>query len=188
MMLARRTAPRTLVLAVVAMLAVLAGCSSGSLSSTTTVTSTTNGAPDAPNSSASGESSSSPSPSPSPSPTVLPPVASIAATPALNSTGLSPVQPISFTVDKGTIDDVTLTNPEGKVVVATISADKTSWSVGEVLGCGKTYTLAGTATGTDGKQVPIAGTYTTVGADTQTRNTVNPADAAVVGVAAPISV
>ena len=57
-----------------------------------------------------------------------------------------------------------------------------------MLGFGKTYTLAGTATGTDGKQIPIAGTYTTVSADTQTRNTVNPADGAVVGVAAPISV
>lgn len=185
MKLARRTAPRTLVLALVASLAVLAGCSGGSLAATTTVTSTTNGAPDSPGSNAAEESSST---SASPSPTVVPPVASVVATPALNSTDLSPIEPISFTVDKGTIDDVTLTNPEGKVVVATIATDKKSWSVGEVLGFGKTYTLAGTATGTDGKQVPIAGTYTTVSADTQTRNTVNPADGAVVGVAAPISV
>ena len=115
-------------------------------------------------------------------------MASIAATPALGSTGLSPIEPISFTVAKGTIDDVTLTNPEGKVVVATISPDRKSWTVGEVLGFGKTYTVAGTATGTDGKQIPITGTYTTVGEDTQTRNTINPGDGAVVGVAAPISV
>jgi len=119
---------------------------------------------------------------------VLPPVASITSTPAFGATGLTPIEPISFTVDKGTIDDVTLTNPEGKVVVATISPDRKSWSVGEVLGFGKTYTLAGTATGTDGKQIPIAGTYTTVGEDTKTRSTISPGDEAVVGVAAPINV
>jgi lipoprotein-anchoring transpeptidase ErfK/SrfK len=118
----------------------------------------------------------------------LPPVASIAATPAFGSTGIGPVEPISFTVDKGTIDDVSLTNPEGKVVIANISADRRSWSVGEVLGFGKTYTLTGTATGTDGKQIPISGTWETVSADTQVRNTVNPADGADVGVAAPVTV
>ena len=184
-----RNTPRRLVLAIVAMLAVLAGCSSGSLSGTTTVTSTA-GAPDSQGSSASGQSSSagSSSSSASPTPTVVPPVASITATPALNSTGLSPITPISFTVAKGTIDDATLTNPEGKVVVATISPDRTTFTVGEVLGFGKTYTLAGTATGTDGKQIPIAGTYATVGADTQVRTTVSPGDGAVVGVAAPINV
>ncbi len=182
---ARTSAPIKVLLAVLAACLLLAGCSSGTLE-VSTVTSTASGAPDV-QGSTTDESGSSTSAAPSTT-KVIPPVASITATPALGASGLSPIEPISFTVDKGTIDDVTLTNPEGKVVVATISADKTSWSVGEVLGFGKTYTLAGTATGTDGKQVPIAGTYTTVGADTQTRNTVNPADGAVVGVAAPISV
>ena len=185
MIAARKNALLTVVLAFVAMIALLAGCSSGSLSAETTVTSTAGGTESGgPASSVSDASSSAP-----PSTTkVVPPVASIAATPALGAVDLSPVEPISFTVDKGTIDDVTLTNPEGKVVVATIAPDRKSWSVGEVLGFGKTYTLAGTATGTDGKQIPITGTYTTVSTDTQTRNTVNPADGAVVGVAAPISV
>jgi lipoprotein-anchoring transpeptidase ErfK/SrfK len=163
---------------------VLAGCSGGSLA-TTTVTSTTNGATESQSNSDASSASSSAAPSTT---KVVPPVASITSTPALGATGISPIEPISFTVDKGTIDDVTLTNPEGKVVVATISPDRKSWSVGEVLGFGKTYTLAGTATGTDGKQVPITGTYTTVGEDAQTRSTISPGDAAVVGVAAPINV
>jgi lipoprotein-anchoring transpeptidase ErfK/SrfK len=185
---ARKNALLTVVLAFVAMFALLAGCSSGSLSAETTVTSTAGGT-ESDSSAESVSSGSSPSTTASPSTTkVVPPVASIAATPALGSVDLSPVEPISFTVDKGTIDDVTLTNPEGKVVVATIAPDKKSWSVGEVLGFGKTYTLAGTATGTDGKQISITGTYTTVSTDTQTRNTVNPADGAVVGVAAPVTV
>ncbi len=185
MIAARKNALLTVVLAFVAMIALLAGCSSGSLSAETTVTSTVGGTESGSASSGSNSSSSSAAPSTT---KVVPPVASIAATPALGAVDLSPVEPISFTVDKGTIDDVTLTNPEGKVVVATIAPDRKSWSVGEVLGFGKTYTLAGTATGTDGKQIPITGTYTTVSTDTQTRNTVNPADGAVVGVAAPISV
>jgi lipoprotein-anchoring transpeptidase ErfK/SrfK len=175
-------------LAVLALLLVVAGCSSGSLS-VTTVTSTANAGPDGASSSEPNQDASASSATPSPSTTrQVPPVASITATPALGATGLSPVEPISFTVAQGTIDDVTLTNPDGKVVIATISPDRTSWSVGEPLGFGKTYTLAGTATGTDGKQIPISGTYGIVGEDTKTRNTVNPGDGAVVGVAAPISV
>jgi lipoprotein-anchoring transpeptidase ErfK/SrfK len=182
---ARSSAPLKVLLGALAACLLLAGCSGGSLT-TATVTSTASGAPDA---QGSGSASASASPRAAPSTTtVVPPVASITSTPALGATGLTPIEPISFTVDKGTIDDVTLTNPDGKVVAATISPDRKSWSVGEVLGFGKTYTLAGTATGTDGKQIPITGTYTTVGADTQTRSTISPGDNAVVGVAAPINV
>jgi lipoprotein-anchoring transpeptidase ErfK/SrfK len=184
MMGARRNAPTAVLVAILLMVGLLAGCSSGSLS-TTTVTSTASGGPETGGSSS---AASSATPSTTASPTPIPPVASITATPALNSTGLSPISPISFTVAKGTIDDVTLTNPDGKTVLGTISPDRTSWSLGEVLGFGKTYTLAGTATGTDGKQIPITGTYTTVGEDTQTRTTISPGDGAVVGVAAPINV
>lgn len=186
---ARKNAPVSVVLAIVALLVLLVGCSSGSLA-VTTVTSTAGGS--ANEQSSSGESNSeseSSSSSAAPSTTqVLPPVATVTSTPEFGATDLSPVEPLTFKVDKGTIDDVSFTNPDGKVVLGTISDDKTTWTVGEVLGFGKTYTLAGTATGTDGKQVPIAGTYSTVGADTQTRNTVNPADGAMVGVATPISV
>ncbi len=182
---ARSSAPLKVLLGALAACLLLAGCSGGSLT-TATVTSTASGAPDT---QGSGSASASASSSAAPSTTiVVPPVASITSTPALGATGLTPIEPISFTVDKGTIDDVTLTNPEGKVVVATISPDRKSWSVGEVLGFGKTYTLAGTATGTDGKQIPITGTYTTVGEDTKTRSTISPGDEAVVGVAAPINV
>ena len=186
----RGRAPKAVILGIVAVLALVAGCSSGSLA-VTTVTSTANAVPDSQGGTDGSSESSGQSSSSSPATTTtkeVPPVATLAATPALGATGLSPVEPITLTVAQGTIDDVTMTNPEGKVVVATISPDRTSWTVGEPLGFGKTYTVAGTATGTDGKQIPISGTYGIVGEDTQTRNTVNPADAAVVGVAAPISV
>ena len=57
-----------------------------------------------------------------------------------------------------------------------------------MLGYGKIYTADGTATGTDGKQIPISGTFTTVAPETEVRNTINPVDGAVVGVAAPVTV
>ena len=141
MIAARKNAPLSVLLAIVALLALLAGCSSGSLA-VTTVTSTA-GQSDGQQSTSSGESASesesSSSSSAAPSTTkVLPPVATVTGTPAFGATDLSPVEPLSFKVDQGTIDDVTLTNPEGKVVLGTISDDKTTWTVGEVLGFGKT--------------------------------------------------
>src|SRR6478672_11994367 len=105
---ARSSAPLKVLLGALAACLLLAGCSGGSLT-TATVTSTASGAPDT---QGSGSASASASPRAAPSTTiVVPPVASITSTPALGATGLTPIEPISLTVDKGTIDDVTLTNP-----------------------------------------------------------------------------
>ncbi len=176
---ARRRSLAALLLALVGLLLV-AGCSGGSLA-TETVTSTAGGTAGTGGASSADASSVA-------STTVVPPVATVAATPAFGTEGLSPVEPLTFTIAKGTIDNVQMTNPDGKVVQATIGADQTSWTVGEPLGFGKTYTVTGTATGTDGKQIPIQGTWTTVGEDTKTRNTISPSDNAEVGVAVPVSV
>jgi lipoprotein-anchoring transpeptidase ErfK/SrfK len=169
------------ILGILALLAAVTGCSGGSLTTADTTVTSTAGVPD-------GSAASSAASSSATTTKTVPPVASVAGTPALGAAGLSPSDPITITVAKGTIDDLSLTNPDGKVVLGTVSADKTSWTLGELLGFGKVYTVTGTATGTDGKQIPITGTYTTVGEDAQVRNTINPADGAVVGVAAPISV
>lgn len=150
-------------------LLVLSACSSGTLGAET-VTSTVGATGGVSGSSSSSDSSSSQASTTR----EVPPVATVAATPAFGTQGLSPIEPLTLVVDKGTIDDVSMTNPDGKVVAATIAADRKSWTVAEPLGFGKTYTVTGTATGTDGKQVPIQGTWDTVSADTQTRNTINP--------------
>ena len=168
-------------LGILALLAVVAGCSGGSLTTANSTITSTAGVPVGPSESGAASSTATTT-------TTVPPVASVTGTPALGATGLSPSEPIAVTVAKGTIDALTLTNPDGKAVAGTVSADKTSWILGEVLGFGKVYTLAGTATGIDGKQIPISGTYTTAGEDAQVRNTLFPGDGAVVGVAAPISV
>ncbi len=188
---ARRRSVLTVVLAILALMSVLSGCGRNTLADAT-VTSTANAIPDGTGGTGEGTAAptadGTPGSTAAPSTTAIPPVATVTATPALNSKGISPAQPISVKVDKGTFDDVTLTNPQGKIVDGELSADDTTWSSGEVLGFGKTYTLSGSATGTDGKKVPVKGTFTTAGTDTQVRNTINPADNAIVGVAAPISV
>ncbi len=121
-------------------------------------------------------------------PAKLPPVAVITAAPAFGSSDLSPTAPVSVTVSKGTIAALTVTNPEGAEVKGTLSPDATSWTLAEPLGYGRSYTVAGTAIGTDGQTVPIAGSYTTVTPVDQITTSISPGDGAVVGVAMPVEV
>lgn len=101
---------------------------------------------------------------------------------------MTPVDPITVTAANGTIQTIQLLNPTGYLVKGTFSKDKTSWTTAEVLGYGKKYSLTGTATGTDGKTVPISGTYTVIKPSKQPRTTVYPTDGMTVGVAMPIEV
>ncbi len=118
----------------------------------------------------------------------LPPVAAVTSAPAFGDEELSPSEPVKVSVANGTITDFTFTNPEGNAVKGTLAKDRTSWTLGEPLGYGRTYTVAGKATGTDGKTVPIKGTYTTVTPVDQITTSISPGDGAVVGVAAPVVV
>ena len=114
------------------------------------------------------------------------PTPTISSSPAFGAQDLAPAQQISIAVRAGTIASLQFKNPAGKVVKGELSADKTSWTLGEVLGFGKTYTAEGMAVSPDGQKVPISGTYRTVGQDTEARVTITPGDGAVVGVASPI--
>ena len=119
-------------------------------------------------------------------PTVPAPV--INASPALGSTNLNPVTGLTIGVAGGTITDLTLTNPDGKVVAGALNADNTVWTLGEELGYGKTYTVAGHSTNSAGTQFPITGIYTTVAPGDTVRTMISPGDGKVVGVAAPVIV
>ncbi|SDP50602.1 Lipoprotein-anchoring transpeptidase ErfK/SrfK [Nakamurella panacisegetis] len=119
---------------------------------------------------------------------VLPPVASVKASPAFGTSNMSPAQPLVISVAKGKITQFVLKNPDGKVVKGSVSKDGASWTLGEVLGYGKTYSASGVATGTDGKAVAIKGSFTTVQPDTRVRVNVSPGDGDVVGVAASVIV
>jgi lipoprotein-anchoring transpeptidase ErfK/SrfK len=116
------------------------------------------------------------------------PVAAVTAAPALHGSEISPTEPVTISVAKGTISELAMTNAAGVDVTGALSADSTSWTLGEPLGYGKTYTVTGSATGTDGKSVPISGSYTTVTPTDKLTSQVSPGDGAVVGVAAPVIV
>ncbi|MDJ0396014.1 Ig-like domain-containing protein [Rhodococcus sp. G-MC3] len=114
------------------------------------------------------------------------PVAEVTQNPAPGAEGISPVAPISVSVVDGTLNGVTLTNAEGKVVQGALAPDKTSYTVTEPLGYGATYTWAGSAVGSDGKSVVIDGNFTTVTPDSKTSVSTNIGDGQEVGIAAPI--
>jgi len=148
-------------------------------------------APSEPSSSTSSSSASASSSSSARSPSTTaapPPVAAVSESPAFDAAGISPTEPVTISVARGTISQLSFTNPEGVAVNGTLAADRTSWTLAEPLGYGRTYTVDGTATGTDGKTVAIRGTYTTVTPTDQITTSISPGDGAVVGVAAPVIV
>jgi len=101
---------------------------------------------------------------------------------------MSPAQSVVISVSNGKITQFSLTTPDGRPVKGTLSANGASWTIGEVLGYGKTYVAAGAATGADGKAVTIAGSFTTVSPGSKISVNVSPGDGDVVGVAAPVIV
>ena len=75
---------------------------------------------------------------------------------------VNPATPVKVSVEGGKLDDVALTNGDGKEVDGDLADDGLSWTSGEQLGYGKTYTWSGEATGTDGKSCLL---YTSDAAD-----------------------
>ncbi|MGK4593615.1 L,D-transpeptidase [Amycolatopsis sp. w19] len=107
--------------------------------------------------------------------------------PAAGAQDVAPGQPIKVSVADGTLDQVVLTNPDGKQVAGQPSEDKKSWSTTEQLGYGKSYTWSGKATGTDGKPVDIGGAFTTVKPRKQVGANINVFDGQTYGIAMPIT-
>ncbi len=116
------------------------------------------------------------------------PVAKVAVEPGDGAANVTPNSPVKVTAQRGRLDNVTLTNGDGKRVRGTLAPDGASWTAGEALGFGKTYSWAGQARGADGKTVPVQGSFTTVQPSKTVRATVNPTDHSEVGIAMPISV
>jgi lipoprotein-anchoring transpeptidase ErfK/SrfK len=184
----RRLRWRSLVVTATVVLTAVASCGTGGLSATNS------SPPPAPSGSDAGPPApggANAAPTSGASTTLLPPpepVAVVTASPAFGSTGVAPAQPVSVTVARGVIDSLTMAGRDGTQMVGSVSADHTTWTLGQNLAFGDVYTVTGTATGADGRQVPITGTFGTVGTETAVRNTAYPGDGAVVGVAAPVVV
>jgi lipoprotein-anchoring transpeptidase ErfK/SrfK len=121
-------------------------------------------------------------------PPVVKPAATIKLAPAAGAQDVSPAEPITVTVADGTIESLTLTNPDGKQVAGTLSPDKTAWTATEALGFNKTYAWNGTATGTDGKTAAISGNFSTVKPKRTVRGSINIGDGQSYGVAMPIAI
>lgn len=115
---------------------------------------------------------------------VVPPA--VTTQPANGAADASPGGTIQASVENGTINEIRLSNPEGKEVKGALAADKKSWSVGEQLGFGKTYTWSGSAVGATGQQVPITGSFTTVKPKRTEQGTLNVGDNKTYGVAMPV--
>ena len=111
----------------------------------------------------------------------------LAVQPAAGTKDFAPGDPVKVTVTSGEIQSVALANAEGKQVAGALSADKHTWTTTEPLGYGKTYTWSGTATGTDGKQVPLSGSFSTVTPKHQISGSLNVGDSQTYGVAIPIA-
>ena len=58
----------------------------------------------------------------------------ITTTPQDAATGASVIDPVVVRASNGTLDAVTVTNPDGKEVTGSLSADRTTWTSGEPLG------------------------------------------------------
>ncbi|NKQ55388.1 L,D-transpeptidase [Amycolatopsis sp. K13G38] len=113
--------------------------------------------------------------------------ASFTVQPAVGTKDFAPGEPVRVTVASGEIQSIALTNADGKQVAGELSADKHTWSATEPLGYGKTYTWTGSATGTDGKPVPLSGSFSTVTPKRQVSGSLNVGDGQTYGIAMPIA-
>jgi lipoprotein-anchoring transpeptidase ErfK/SrfK len=117
---------------------------------------------------------------------VVTPAGTVTMSPANGAEDVSPATPVTVTVDNGNLSHVALTNAEGKSVAGALSDDAHSWTATETLGYGKSYSYTGTATGADGKTVPVTGSFSTVQPRQLVSGTLNIGDGDTVGIAASI--
>lgn len=116
-----------------------------------------------------------------------PPLPAISVSAPDGAEGVAPLDPVTLAVSEGSLDSVELLNPEGEPVEAEIAPDGASWTTTEVLGYGRTYTLAATATGPGGAS-ELNSTFTTVVPNNLTMPYLMPWDGAVVGIGQPVAV
>ncbi|MFB9905091.1 L,D-transpeptidase [Allokutzneria oryzae] len=112
--------------------------------------------------------------------------AKVAIAPSDGAKDVPPGQEVKVAVTDGTLTDVKLSNGEGKEVAGKLSDDKKSWQPAEDLGFSKTYTWAGSATGSDGKPVALSGSFSTAKAGRMINISPNVNEGGTYGIAMPI--
>jgi lipoprotein-anchoring transpeptidase ErfK/SrfK len=150
-----------------------AACTGGTAAPVTTVTQTSN-----PASAVASTSSAAPVSR-----------AVITTTPQDAATGASVIDPVVVRASNGTLDAVTVTNPDGKEVTGALSADRTTWTSGEPLGYGRSYRIEAAARDSAGLAASSSSSFTTVApAATIFPSFEPPPDRGQVGVGQPLSV
>ncbi len=166
----RRIRPAIYLTAGIAAISLLLGACSTSGSSAATVTVTSTSTPTAshtstvpPNSTTptGAESGTAPTSITEQTTTTNKPGPEIITTPAAEDKDVSPIAPVTVTVSEGTIDDASITTPEGRVLDGRISDDGREWTSTEPLGYGRTYTIDAAATDGTGT-AKITSTFTTL--------------------------
>lgn len=116
-----------------------------------------------------------------------PPGPQVSYQPAAAATSVNPAEPVSVQAAGGTLDQVSLTGPDG-AVDGGLSADRSTWTSREPLDYATTYTWHGRAVGPGGTVTPVQGTVGTLKPAHRVRGTLNIGDDRTVGVAAPIEI
>jgi lipoprotein-anchoring transpeptidase ErfK/SrfK len=91
-----------------------------------------------------------------------PPASQLVLTPKQGAKNLSPVEPITAELVGGSLESVTLTNPDGRPVKGEFDTEKRTWRNTEELGYNKTYTLKAVGVGQDGQRHEQSTTFSTV--------------------------
>lgn len=107
-------------------------------------------------------------------------------TPTDGATDVIPTVPVGVRVTDGWFQHISLTNPAGKTVAATLNRDRTAFTVTEPLGYGAVYTWTGSVVGHDGQAVPVKSSFGTVKPAKVVNGWFQLNDGQTVGVAAPI--
>ncbi|MHA6792413.1 L,D-transpeptidase [Pseudonocardia bannensis] len=108
--------------------------------------------------------------------------------PGVGVTDTNPADPVGVSVTGGTLEAVRLLTPEGREVQGALTEDRSGWGATEPLGYGRTYTWSGSATGADGRAVPLEGSFTTLTPQERMRGILNIGPGATVGIAAPVQI
>ena len=100
----------------------------------------------------------------------------------------NPIEPIVLTAENGTLDTVTMHNPEGVPVQGEFNPDKTEWHSTEELGYGRQYTVESTATDSAGLVTRSNATFNTLTPNIMTAAYLTVGEGEVVGIGQPVAV
>jgi lipoprotein-anchoring transpeptidase ErfK/SrfK len=162
----------------------------GTACSDTKANGNSNGGQSSPNASTSQSSTpgASSTPGDSTTPSQNNAAASIAVVPAQGATSVQPDKPVTVTSTGGKLTAITLKDDDGDKVTGNFNTDKTQWTSGDLLKPGATYTVSGSAEGTDGATVPVSSTFKTLRASKSLKASIAPLNNDTVGVAYPVQI